>query len=295
VTSHLTRVKSQLTLQSRRKVLSQLEGEFASLHTGAGTDFHDLREYVRGDEVKDLDWKASARTGELLVKRFTAVRKHTVLLAVSTGRSMAAQHTLEQTKSDVAAEVAGLIGWLALRQTDLIGLVHGNAAHQQLRPPRGSEVSLDRGLEEASAAARPDGPPSDTAALLGHLVRHHRGRTILALVCEDEELSPELAAALRRAAVQHDVLVVTVGDLDPATVPAGAGGPVDVDSGWLLPAWARDDLVSLELAAERAKRRARWHREVTALGAVHEHLDPGDPVLSVVRRLLLRHRHARRR
>ncbi len=137
MSTHLARVKSQLTLQSRRKVLSQLEGEFVSLHTGPGTDFHDLREYVRGDDVKDLDWKATARTGDLLVKRFSAVRKHTVLLVVSTGRSMAARHSIDVAKRDIAVELAGLVGWLASRQADLVGVVYGDAGDQRSLPPKG--------------------------------------------------------------------------------------------------------------------------------------------------------------
>jgi uncharacterized protein (DUF58 family) len=289
-------VRSQLSLQSRRKVLSELEGEFVSLHTGAGTDFHDLREYVRGDDVKDLDWKASARTGDLLVKRFSAVRKHTVLLVVSTGRSMAALHTLERSKRDVAVELAGLVGWLAARQADLVGVVYGDAGLQQVVPPRAGELPLERGLEALYAATRSDGASSDTAALLRHVARTRRGRAIMLVVCDDEEPTPELSGALRRAAVQHDVLVVTVGDLDPATVPAAAPPAADVDSGWRLPSWVRQDAaLTDELQALRHDRHRRLHEELTRLGVVHEHLTPGVSPLSVVRRLLLRHRHARRR
>jgi uncharacterized protein (DUF58 family) len=296
VPSHLSRVRSQLSLQSRRKVLSELEGEFVSLHTGAGTDFHDLREYVRGDDVKDLDWKASARTGDLLVKRVSAVRKHTVLLVVSTGRSMAALHTLEQSKRDVTVEVAGLVGWLAARQADLVGVVYGDARLQQTVPPRAGELHLERGLEALYAATRPDGASSDTAALLRHVASTRRGRATVLVVCDDEEATAELSAALRRAAVQHDVLVVTVGDLDPAAVPATAPAAADVDSGWRLPSWVREDAVlTAELEALRHERGRRLHEELTRLGVVHEHLAPGASPLSVVRRLLLHHRHARRR
>ena len=88
---HVPRVKARLALHSNRKVRGLLDGEYASAQTGRGMEFNDLREYVRGDDVKDLDWKASARSGQLLIERYVAVRKHTVLLVVSTGRSMAAR------------------------------------------------------------------------------------------------------------------------------------------------------------------------------------------------------------
>jgi uncharacterized protein (DUF58 family) len=290
------RVKSQLTLQSQRKVLSLLEGEFASLHIGAGTDFHDLREYVRGDDVQDVDWKASARTGDLLVKRFSAVRKHTVLLVISTGRSMAAMHTFDRSKRDLAVEVAGLIGWLAVRQDDLVAVVGGDADTQWALPPRAGELHLERGLDMAHAAAHPSTPAADTAALLRHVARTQRRRAIVIVVSDDVDATPDLQAALRRAAVQHDVLMVTVEDLDPATVPVGAPGCSDVDSGWRLPAWVREDAqLSLELAAVRTEQRRRFHDKLALLGVVHAHLEPGTSPLSLVRGLLHRHRHARRR
>lgn len=294
--THLAQVKAQLTLQSRRKVLSELEGEFTSVRTGSGTDFHDLREYVRGDEVKHLDWKASARTGGLLVKRFSAVRKHTVLLALSTGRSMAALHTLERTKGDVAGELAGLVGWLAARQGDEVTVVHGDAEKQSVRPPRTGEVQVDRGIDAAVHAVRADGPASDTAALLRAVTRHVRRRTILLLVCDTQDATPALRAALRRVVVQHDVLAVTIGDLDPASVPVGAPTSRDVDSGWVLPDWVRaDSSLAAELVDVRAAQQAEFHRALSSVGVVHEHLPSGGSTLSAVRRVLLRHRHARHR
>ena len=51
------------------------EGEYASVYSGRSMELNDLREYVRGDDVRDLEWKASARSGQLLVKRFIATRK----------------------------------------------------------------------------------------------------------------------------------------------------------------------------------------------------------------------------
>jgi uncharacterized protein (DUF58 family) len=72
--AHLTRIKTRLSIHAHRKVRGLLEGEYAALHVGRGIDFNDLREYVRGDDVKDIDWKASARGRQLLVKRYVAER-----------------------------------------------------------------------------------------------------------------------------------------------------------------------------------------------------------------------------
>src|SRR3546814_4874211 len=87
-----------MTIHAHRKVRGLLEGEYASLQTGRSMDFNDLREYVRGDDVKDIDWKASARSRALLVKRYAAARKHNIMLVASTGRSMAAMNDLNVPK-----------------------------------------------------------------------------------------------------------------------------------------------------------------------------------------------------
>lgn len=292
---HVPRIQARLALHSRRRVSGLLAGEYASVVTGRGIEFNDLREYVRGDDVKDIDWKATARAGSPLVKRFVAVRKHTVLLVVSTGRTMAAALTPELSKRTAAIEVAGLLGVLASRQGDLVGVVHGDAAGQHgLRPATG-DLNLERGLDAIDCAISPASAPGDLVGLLRHVARTTRRRSIVLVVCDEQEVGDDLAAALRRLVVQHDLLVVTLGDVDPVAVPVGAPVSVDVESGWALPDWMRGDReLAAQLAGARSEALVRLAADMSALGVVHEHLDGSVTALSLVRRLLARTRHARR-
>ena len=86
----IAQVKSRLFIHSSRKSAHLLDGAYASLAIGRGLDFEDHREYQVGDDVRDIDWRATARVGSLLIKRSRATRMHTVLFAVDTGRSMRA-------------------------------------------------------------------------------------------------------------------------------------------------------------------------------------------------------------
>src|ERR687897_3011995 len=79
-TSLLRKVKAKTAIHAHRKVRSVLDGEHGSIHKGRSMDFDDLREYVLGDDVKDLDWKATARSGRPLIKRYVATRQHAVML-----------------------------------------------------------------------------------------------------------------------------------------------------------------------------------------------------------------------
>jgi uncharacterized protein (DUF58 family) len=296
MTAHLTRIKTKLSIHAHRKVRGLLEGEYASLHTGRGIDFNDLREYVRGDDVKDIDWKASARSRQLLVKRYVAERKHTVLLCISTGRSMAALNDAQVSKRELAVFVAGMMGYFAVRHGDLVSLVHGDAEHQHAHPAKGGELHLERLLGAAHDAIDPDGPPSDLTRLLRFTVRTVRRRAILVVVSDETVVSQEMDDLLRRLTAQHEVLFLTIGDLDPSAPAVADRRLVDVDIRTEIPGWLRHDAqLRREYAALVAAEDQQLRSRLDKLGVVHERISDIDSAIAAVFHLLERHRHARRR
>ena len=123
----LQRVKSKLSIFAHRKARGMLEGEYGSVFKGRSLDFDDLRAYVPGDEVRDIDWKATARHGSPLVRRYLAVRRQTLLLVTDTGRNMAAESRDGEQKKDIAVLALGVVGYLAHRHGDDVGLVCGDS------------------------------------------------------------------------------------------------------------------------------------------------------------------------
>jgi uncharacterized protein (DUF58 family) len=296
VTAHLTRVKTRLSIHAHRKVRGLLEGEYAAVQVGRGIDFNDLREYVRGDDVKDIDWKASARSRMLLVRRYVAERKHTVVLAVSTGRSMAAMNDAQHSKRDLAVFVTGVMGYLAVRHGDLVALVHGDARHQHVRPPDNGELYLERLLGLVHDAITPDAPPSDLTAVLDYVARAIRRRTILVVVSDETSVPDHLAESLRRLTAQHEVLFLTIGDLDPTVTADAPRRLVDVDARAEVPGWLRGDVrLQQEYAALVAGEESQLRRRLDQLGVVHERVRDTESAITAVFRVLERHRHARRR
>ncbi|WGX98248.1 DUF58 domain-containing protein [Nocardioides sp. L-11A] len=303
MTAHLTRIKSRLSIHAHRKVRGLLEGEYAAIHAGRGIDFNDLREYVRGDDVKDIDWKASARSRQLLVKRYVAERKHTVLLCVSTGRSMAAlagvgaqPRPAPTSKRELAVFVAGVTGYLAVQHGDVVGLVHGDAERRHVSRPGSGELHLERLLGEVHDAIDPDGPPGDLTALLRHVVRTIRRRTILLVVTDEPAVTEEQAMLLRRLTAQHEVLLLTLGDLDPTAPVLSDRRLLDIDAGAEVPAWLRRDAqLHRELATLVADEAQEMRRRLDQLGIVQEQVRDLDGAVTTIFRLLERHRHARRR
>jgi uncharacterized protein (DUF58 family) len=109
VGKHLNRAKTHFGTDTR----GLLEGgRYALLHTRS-LEFDDLRPYVPGDDVRDIDWKASARSGHVLIKRFVSEKHHKILLVVDAGRNMSALTPTGEVKRDVAAHLLGAFGLIS--------------------------------------------------------------------------------------------------------------------------------------------------------------------------------------
>lgn len=221
--SHLVRVKSRLFVRSRRRVLHAADGEYASRSRGRGIDLDDLRDYQPGDDVRDIDWKATARRAEPLVRRYHPTRQRSVVVLADTGSSMAAVTPALEVKADLAVHAAGVLGYLAVRHGDRVGLVLGDRSGVEVVPPRDGERHLDRLLGRAHHAmtARAAGP--DLLAVIDRGLDVLRKGAIAVVVTDDVALSPALEERVRRLARRHDTLWIGVADANPARVLARTG------------------------------------------------------------------------
>ena len=140
----LTAVKSRMYIFAHRRARGMLDGEYASVFRGRSLDFDDLRDYVPGDEVRDIDWKATARVGTPLIKRYVATRRQQLLFVADTGRNMAATALGGEIKKDIAVMAMGVLGSLAIRHGDSVALVHGDGAASQAMPAKGTESHLEQ-------------------------------------------------------------------------------------------------------------------------------------------------------
>lgn len=274
----LTKVKTRVSIHARRKVAALLDGQYASVAAGRSLDFSDLRAYVAGDDVADIDWKASARHGDLLVKRYVAERKHTVLVVVDTGREMAGLASwnpdLGDRKADVAVVAAGLFGWIGISHGDQVGVICSTENGPTAFRPSGREVEIERMLEQVVAGCTPASPSQRTLDLLDHAAAAVRRRTIMVLVLGDIEFDAEIERRIRRLVAQHELIVLTIADVDPLEPMAQGWGARDVTSGRRIPRFAGAggrlaSALSEELAAVDADRAARREEMLARWGVPH--------------------------
>lgn len=291
----LHRVKSKLFIHAHRRVRGMLDGEYRSVFQGRSLDFDDLREYTPGDEIKDIDWKATARHGAPLVKRYIATRKHQVLFAVDTGRDLAALAAGGTSKREVAILAVGILGYLAIRHGDLVGLVTGDASSPELIRPAGTETALERLLQHIDRRASLEAPQSDLDELLGFVARSVKQRCLLVIVSDDEEFTPMRLATLRRLHVQHEVLWISVGDADLMRAEYTNRTMLDVAGEQGLPSFVRaDDALRREFTASVEDATARHLDQLEALGISGQRVTGMDDVIPGLFHLLEAHQHARR-
>lgn len=234
--SLITRVKTKMFLHTRRRVLHLLDGQYASLLRGRSMDFDDLRAYVPGDEVKDIDWKATARTGGApLVRRYVAERRHRVLFVVDRGRNLLARTPDGERKLDLAIMTVGVLGSIALRHGDEVALVAGDEDGVTQFPFRGSERALEQMLRTVADTPSLTGPQSDLVALLERVRSTVRGRLFLVVLADEVEWNDELAVLVRRLAAQHELVWVELPDADPQAIGPGGERAVDVAGTWHMP------------------------------------------------------------
>lgn len=284
MTALLTKVKSNLFIHTDRRSREKLTGEYSSVHRGRSLDFDDLRAYVPGDEVKDIDWKASARHGDTMIKRYSAERTFTVGLVCPTGRSMEAATAARETKRDIAILACGTIGYLALQHGDRVSLVSGNSVSACATPPSGSEGRLESQLRTIASA---DTSGSDDVMTQLSFIADKR-RMLLFVIADDHRFGSGDEQVIRRLHARHDVLWLTIDDFDPLTPDSAVA---DVDSGAELPAYFREyQQLAHDFAAAEGSRREQRVRVLDRLGIAHARVAEAGHVVPTLLRLLAAHR-----
>ena len=288
----LPRVKSRLFIHANRRSTNLLDGAYSSIQTGRSLDFDDLREYVAGDEVDDIDWKATARTGSPLVKRYLQSRRQNVMLVVDTGRGMAATAEGGESKSEIAIDIAGVLGFLSLRHGDSVGMVSRSGGRIHTRPPRASEGYLESLLRAIQSEASVDAEASDVTELVEHGARILRSRGIVVIIADDLMPPDDLDDVLKRMSARHEVIWITVADVDLIRGDGSGRAILGVDDDELIPAMLRSNRKLQRIYASATDWRiSEQKRFFTKLGISYARIAHTDQVVLALLHLLRRRSH----
>lgn len=215
--SRLAQVRARLDLPTVRFATGLLEGRHRSIFSGAGQDFEEMSEYQPGDDVSIIDWKASAASGSPIIRRFVRESNLAMVLAVDTGRSMAASAPSGEKKSEVAIFAAELICYLARTRGDLVALVAGDSREVVQMPARGGVSHMEVILSRIDSMMTLDAAPSDPGRVLDRALTWWARRSLIVLITDETRPRPEHEMTLKRLRTRHEVMVIQVADALPTS------------------------------------------------------------------------------
>jgi len=212
---------SRKHLPSRLARLREIDGLIPVLIRGQGTEFDSLREYVVGDDVRSIDWRASARRNDVVVRTWRPERDRRVVIVLDTGRTSAGRVGLDPTAADPngwprldwSMDAALLLAALAARAGDHVDfLAHDRTTRAAVFGAARTELLSQ--LVEAMAPLQPALVESDAAATVAAVLRRVR-RSALVILLTDlnaSALDEGLLPVLPRLSARHQVIVASVAD-----------------------------------------------------------------------------------
>ena len=196
-------------LKTRGIVNQVFSGEYQSVFKGRGIDFSEVREYQYGDDVRNIDWKVSARFNHPYLKVFEEERELTVMLIVDYSNS-GAFGTDQQFKNEVATEICALLAFSAIRNNDKVGLILFSDRIEKFVPPKKGRAHILRIIREL-ISFEPKGSGTDIRGALEYFNRVISKRCITFLISDFIDRGYEkIIGALSR---KHDFIAIEV--IDP--------------------------------------------------------------------------------
>ena len=234
---------AKFTLMARRGRLQQV-GIRAARIQGAGREFESLRDYLPDDEMRRIDWKATARKGKLVSRQYEVERSQTVIIAIDIGRTMLAEIEGVQ-KLDFAIQAALLLAYVATLSEDQVGLLVFSNEVKTYLPPRKGRGQV-YAMMEALYNVKASFDETDYRGAMSYLKARWKKRALV--VCFADLWDPDSSRATvnELALLQPRHLVAAVTLLDTKIVDASNQNISSIDS-------AYEKSVAIQVLEERAK------------------------------------------
>jgi len=271
-----------IQIRTQRLVSDVFAGEYESAFKGRGMEFEEVREYRAGDDIRHIDWKVTARMGHPFVKVHREERELTVMLVVDVSSS-GAFGTGAKLKNEVAAEIAALLAYTAIKSNDRVGLVVFTDHVERYIPPKKGRAHVWRVIREI-LSFRPRRRSTDLTGALEYLSKVLRRRSVIFVISDflDEGYQDRLRIAGRR----HDVTAVSVGDRREVELPPiGILELEDAETGEtiMIDTYDRNTTRGFRLLAGEERAARRHFFRSAGVGEVEIRADERDYVDALVR------------
>ncbi|MBR6166394.1 DUF58 domain-containing protein [Candidatus Saccharibacteria bacterium] len=292
---YLVKVRKKMNIITQRRVRNVLTGNYGSVFKGRSIDFDDLREYVYGDDIKDIDWKASARSRSIMIRRYVAVRKHNILLVADNGNTMATLAPSGESKQEIATFCAGVMSYIAIHHGDYIGIVYGNKAENKRFALKEDAAYAENFLGKYAKSMQLEGAPSDLNSLLSYVSKTYRERCFLMLITDADGISRVEPDLLRRLHARNEIMVIVVEDSPLTNQLLVSSDTVEIEGKLRLSQYLRKNKrLSKAEKAYRDAQRVGVRKSLRRMGIVCCFVDSVDHAIPRIVTMLEEQKHVRK-
>ena len=219
---------AEIEIHTKRILSSTLMGDSRSAQRGSGFEFNQIRDYMMGDDVRFIDWRASARADKMLVKEYIEERNRTVMILLDMSRSM--NFTSQETdKEYMSKQIAAVLALVAGYSKDRVGLILYTDHVEAVIPP-GSGHSHVHLLLEKIFSLKPQGVKTNISAAFDKLIQIKK-RNVAVFVITDG-IDENMGTVLKKASFRYEIVLIRSGDPMERHIPFRGFLPVkDIETG----------------------------------------------------------------
>ncbi len=210
----LQRIKN-IQVKTNYMVNDIMAGEYVSAFKGRGMEFSEVREYQSGDDIRLIDWNVTARMNQPFIKEFIEERELTLMLLVDVSSS-GSFGSDQKMKTEVAAEVASILAFAAIKNNDKIGLIIFSDKIEHHIPPKKGKGHIWN-IIRTILSFKPDGKKTNLSLPLEYLLKIQKKKATTFLISDfqDENYEPQLKLANQR----FDLIAINIIDPREETLP----------------------------------------------------------------------------
>ena len=210
----LKKIKA-LEIQTKGLVNTLFGGEYQSAFKGRGMEFSEVRAYNYGDDIRQIDWNVTARTGDPYIKIFEEEREQTLMLCIDISPS-GNFGSSEQKKMDLATELCAVLAFSAIKNSDKVGLILFSDIIEKVVPPKKGRTHVLRLIRELYIT-KPKGKGTHIADALSYVNRLLDRRSIVVLASDFQDHNYE--KQLRITNQKHDLVSIIINDEFESKLP----------------------------------------------------------------------------
>jgi uncharacterized protein (DUF58 family) len=263
ISKELIKKIRSIQIKTSHMVTELMAGEYVSAFKGSGMEFNAVREYAPGDDVRLIDWNVTARMNQPFIKEYIEERELNVMLMVDVSSSGEFGST-EKSKNEVAAEVASILAFAAIRNNDKIGLiVFSDKIEHYILPKKGKSHVWN--MIRVILNYKPEGKLTDLNLPLEYLLKIQKRKCISFLISDFQATNYETNVKLVKQ--KHDLVSIVISDPREAHIPElGFVHLRDAESGETLLVNTNDKEMTKRLTSYEKKKRDNLKKKFHSMG-----------------------------